>query len=108
MVTHVTLLSQKRPYGAAMIVVSALAMLLAGLIGGPVGDFLALVLGGTATGGLVSAWSSMIAAAVHPASGQTRRDAFFSAELERWAREGLTVGSIVGLALAILDAWVLA
>lgn len=107
MVTHVTRLSQKRPYGAAMIIVPAFAMLLAGLIGGPVGDFLALVLGGTATGGLISAWSSMIAAATHPTPGQTRRDAFFSAELERWAREGLAIGSMVGLALAVLDAWVL-
>jgi hypothetical protein len=106
-VTHVTHLSQKRPYGAAMVVVPAFAMLLAGLVGGPVGDFLTLVLGGTATGALISAWSSMIAAAAHRQQGQSRRDAFFSAELERWAPEGLAIGSVVGLTLAMLDAWVL-
>jgi hypothetical protein len=107
MVTHVTHPSQKRPYGAAMVVVPAFAMMLAGLVPGPVGDFLTLVLGGTATGALVSAWSSMIAAAAHRQQGQSRRDAFFSAELERWAREGLTIGSSIGLALALLDASVL-
>lgn len=106
MVAHVTRLSQKPPYGAAMVVVPTVAMLLAGLIGGPVGGFLALVLAGTGTGGLISAWSSMIAAATHPMPGQTRREAFFSAELERWAREGLAVGSMLGLALAVLDTWV--
>jgi hypothetical protein len=33
-------------------------------------------------------------------------EAFFSAELERLAPEGLAVGSVIGLAFAVLDAWV--
>jgi hypothetical protein len=107
-VTHVTHPSQRRPYGAAMLVVPTLAMLLAGMAGGPVGDFLALALGGASTGALVSAWLSMIVAAAHRRQRQSRRDAFFSAELERWAPEGLAIGSATGLALAVLDAWVLA
>jgi len=106
-VAHVTHPLQKRPYGLAMLVVPTFAMLLAGLVGGPVGDFLALFLGGASTGAVVSAWLSMIAASTRPQQGQSRRDAFFSAELERWAREGLAIGSVIGLTLAVLDAWVL-
>jgi hypothetical protein len=49
----------------------------------------------------------MIVAAAQRQQGQSRRDAFFSARLERWAREGLAIGSAVGLTLAVLDAWVL-
>lgn len=90
-----------------MVVVPAFAMMLAGLVGGPVGDFLTLVLGGASMGALVSAWLSMIVAATDRQQGQSRRDAFFSAELERWGREGLAIGSVIGLTLAVLDAWVL-
>jgi hypothetical protein len=107
MVARVTRLSHKRPYGAAMLVVPGLLVVLANVAGGPIGDFFTLFFAGAAMGAIVSAWSSMIAASVHPLRGQSRREAFFSAELERWAREGLAVGSIVGLALAVLDAWVL-
>jgi hypothetical protein len=90
-----------------MIVVPTFAMLLAGLVGGPVGDFLALCLGGVATGAVVSVWISIIDAVVHREQGQSRRDAFSSAKLECWAREGLAIGSAIGLTLALLDAWVL-
>ncbi len=107
MVTHVTRLSHKRPYGAAMLVVPGLLVVLASVAGGPIGDFLTLFFAGAAMGAIVSAWSSMITASLHPRSGQSRREAFFSAELERWAREGLAVGSVIGLALAVLDSWFL-
>jgi hypothetical protein len=89
-----------------MLVVSGLVVVLANLVGGPVGDFLTLVLGGASTGALISAWISMIASASHRQRGQSRRDAFFSAELERWAPEGVAIGSVIGLTLAVLDAWV--
>lgn len=108
MVAHVTHPSQKRPYGAAMLSVLALVVVLANLAGGPVGGFITLLLGGAGVGAIVAAWMSMLAAVRARPSGQSRLAAFRSAELERWALEGLAVGSTIGFALAVLDAWVLA
>jgi hypothetical protein len=86
-----------------MIVVLGLGTVLANLVGGPVGNFLTLLLGGASLGALTAAWASMIAAFLAPAEGQGRGAAFNAAPLDRWASQGLIAGSSIGLALAILD-----
>ena len=105
MVTPVTPLSQKPAYGQAMLFATMVTAVLLGFVEGPVAAVVAFFLSCAAVGGIAAAWASMIASTLHPRPGQRRIAAFRSAELDRWGREGLAVGSTIGLLLILLDLW---
>jgi hypothetical protein len=108
MVTHVTQLSRRSAYGLGMIVGFALLAALARLVEGELAAFVAFFLSCMGMGAVGAAWASMIASALDPRPGQGRWAALLSARVDRWAARGVLAGSAVGLALILLDVFVLA
>jgi hypothetical protein len=102
-VAHVTRLSQKPTYVGWVFVPFGLVAALAAAFAGPVATYVGLVASCVAMGSIVAAWMSMLSAAwASRGTGESWHRAFFAADINRWTRQGLAIGSAIGLVLTIL------
>ena len=108
MVTHVTHASHEPSYGRRMAVITACVALVLALSLGAAGDFVAWVVNGAGAGAWIASFFCLYATRREGGRRSSPWAEPPAVPVDRYLWIGGLIGGVVGLALAIADAWPLA